>query len=314
MQHRFHSATGLAVLISMTIAAGSTLFDRSSDAAPAVVPAAGVPVATVPETTVPPTTEPATTTLATTAPATTVPATTAPPLVVPANPVVVFYGDSLGWEASEQLVAQFGVYPNVRVVTHTFGGTAICDWFQQMTDDATALRPWVAIVQFSGNALTPCMADATGDGYLARYRADAETAIAILRRSAERVFLVGAPIPRNAADNPDFKGGALNALYGELADAADVAYVDAGAAVLHDGAWTATLPCLPDEPCTGGVDAEGHGVNVVRAPDGGHFCPAGEAAKRGVTTACPVWSSGAYRFAAAIAAPVLALLGPGLLG
>ena len=78
--------------------------------------------------------------------------------------------------------------------------------------------------------------------------------------------------------------------------------------MLRDGRWTETLPCLPTEPCTGGRDASGTPVNVVRAPDGAHFCPGAPAAVRGVTAACPVWSSGAWRFGNAMAAPVVAEL------
>jgi hypothetical protein len=83
-------------------------------------------------------------------------------------------------------------------------------------------------------------------------------------------------------------------------------YTDAGASVLSRGRWTETLPCLPAEPCTGGRNTNGTPVNVVRAPDGGHFCPGAPAAVRGVTAACPVWDSGAWRFGNAMAAPVIA--------
>ena len=69
---------------------------------------------------------------------------------------------------------------------------------------------------------------------------------------------------------------------GEIAaHEANVRYVDAGAAVLDDGRWTETLSCLPGEPCAGGTDPLGRSVNVVRAPDGVHFCPAeGRAPRR----------------------------------
>jgi hypothetical protein len=83
-------------------------------------------------------------------------------------------------------------------------------------------------------------------------------------------------------------------MYAEIADAhASVAeFVDAGAAVLDQGRWTNTLPCLPGEPCTAGIDVAGQVLNVVRAPDGHHFCPIANGAHAGVTDACPVWSMG----------------------
>ncbi|MEQ1786121.1 MAG: hypothetical protein ABL966_03640, partial [Acidimicrobiales bacterium] len=51
------------------------------------------------------------------------------------------------------------------------------------------------------------------------------------------------------------------------------------------------LPCLPGE-----VECGTTGRNAVRSDDGVHLCP-GTA-----PTPCPVYSSGAYRFAEAIAA------------
>jgi hypothetical protein len=46
-------------------------------------------------------------------------------------------------------------------------------------------------------------------------------------------------------------------------------------------------------------------VNIVRAADGTHFCPAPVTVVRGVTGACPVWSSGAFRFGTAMAEPLI---------
>jgi hypothetical protein len=76
----------------------------------------------------------------------------------------------------------------------------------------------------------------------------------------------------------------------------------------EDGRYTDTLPCLPEEPCTH-TGPGPIGTNVVRAPDGAHFCPGNVRADRGVTSTCAVWSSGAYRYARAMAAPVVHDLG-----
>jgi hypothetical protein len=231
------------------------------------------------------------------------------------KPLVILYGDSLAWEAEDAFVGAFAGRSDVQVLTRTYGGTAICDWFDEMRADAAALAPGAVVLEFSGNNLTPCMQDAAGrgltdDAYWERYRADARTAIEIFAPSKTRIFLVGAPLSQHQQLTGDFHGGMVNAMYSEIADQYTGAdYVDAGAAVLDHGRWTSTLPCLPKEPCTGGTDLLDRGFNVVRAPDGGHFCPAAEEAKRGVVEACPVWSSGAYRYGIAMAAPVLAALG-----
>ncbi len=69
---------------------------------------------------------------------------------------------------------------------------------------------------------------------------------------------------------------------------------------MANGAFSWTLPCLPTEPCTGPT-----GTDVVRAPDGVHFCPTGEDTFRGYFAVCNVYASGAFRFAAAMLGPAL---------
>jgi hypothetical protein len=96
-----------------------------------------------------------------------------------------------------------------------------------------------------------------------------------------------------------------NALHSDIAALTGAEYIDAGAAVLDHGRWTATMPCLVTEPCTGSADGIDHGVNVVRSPDGTHFCPTAGTAEQGVTDGCAVWSSGAYRFGSAMAVPII---------
>jgi hypothetical protein len=231
------------------------------------------------------------------------PAAVAAP-VEPSGPVrVALYGDSLAFEAQGHFVAALTADGRAEVLTRTFGGTAICDWLPDMRRDAAEWQPREVVVEFSGNALTPCMRDADGgalspDAYLQKYRDDAAEVVATF--AGARVWFAGSPISRRAAETGDFNGGRLDDLYRAQPGAG---FVDAGVAVLDGGRYTEALPCLPDEPC--GDD----GTNVVRAPDGAHFCPANPDAVRGVTQGCAVWSSGAWRYGRAMAAPVLADLG-----
>jgi hypothetical protein len=240
------------------------------------------------------------------------PATSGPSLT---RPVVVLYGDSLAWEAQAEFVAAFADRPDAQIVTRTYGGSAICDFLHWMRTDARDLRPGAVVVEFSGNAFTPCMLDATGHAlsgaaFHDRYRTDADAVVDIFAPVGTHIWFAGAPIAR-----PDggrhFNGGKIDGTYRALAEAHPgvVDFIDAGASVLDLGRWTATLPCRPDEPCEGGTDLSGQAVNVVRAPDGDHFCPASEDAKGGVTSSCPVWSSGAFRYGRAMAAPVLEAMG-----
>ena len=219
---------------------------------------------------------------------------------------VVLYGDSLAWEAEEffrDRLAQAGV---ANVQGRTFGGTAICDWFDVMRRDAAELRPDVVVVEFSGNALTPCMQGADGsaldrNAWHAKYVDDAREVLRIFAAIDTEVYFAGAPRSHSAElrNDPDINW--FNSMYEALATGAPKAsYLDAGASVLSNGRWTGTLPCLPNEPCRAG------GVNVVRAPDGYHFCPGAADAVRGVTAVCSVWSSGAFRYGTAMAEGVLA--------
>jgi len=224
---------------------------------------------------------------------------------------VVLYGDSLAWEARDFFTGALAGAFITQVTTRAFGGTAICDWLGQMRADAASLRPDAVVVEFSGNALTPCMrapngSALTGATYFQKYASDSAAVLDIFSSRHTLVFFAGAPISRDAERAGDRAAPTLHTLYAALARSTPYGrYIDAGASVLAGGRWTATLPCLPTEPCMG-RDAIGTPVNVVRAPDGVHFCPSALPAVRGVTAPCSVWASGSWRFGNAMAAPVIA--------
>jgi hypothetical protein len=227
-----------------------------------------------------------------------------------AAPTVVLYGDSLAVESEAAFRGALAAAGISEVHTETYGGTALCDWLQRMRDDVVDLRPDTVVIELSGNAFTPCMHDAddsplAGDAYYAKYASDAGEALRIFAATGAHVYLVGTPISRRVAEAHGPDAGRLNALYSDIAALTGAEYVDAGSAVLHRGQWTETMPCLDGEACTGGTDPAGVAVNVVRAPDGMHFCPTAGTAVQGVTDTCAVWSSGAHRFGTAMAEPVI---------
>jgi hypothetical protein len=223
-----------------------------------------------------------------------------PELPPPGPPRVIVYGDSLVSEAGPDFVSlanDDGASAQVR----TFPGTATCDWLATMATDASAWQPTAVVLAFSGDDFTPCMAgyELGTPQYYAKYESDTQTAIDIFRSIGSKVVLVGLPLDASASLSQN--ATQLNQVYEALAAVnVGVTYDDAGQAVEANGQFTWTLPCLPGEPCTGPA-----GMNVVRAPDGIHFCPDGHTTLVGGIEECDVYSSGALRFAAAMLAPAL---------
>jgi hypothetical protein len=82
-----------------------------------------------------------------------------------------------------------------------------------------------------------------------------------------------------------------------------VMYVDGG---LHmrapDGGWTKVMSCYSFEVSISQVCV--NGLINVRSADFSHFCPTTVAPIAGVVPTCEVWSSGAWRYAAAMSAAV----------
>jgi hypothetical protein len=132
----------------------------------------------------------------------------------------------------------------------------------------------------------------SGPEYEAKYRADTEKILAMFGVDVP-VYLVGAPVS-DTGDDRVFR------IYEQIAKKhPNVRFVDGGKYLTPNHRFAMTLPCLRGEPCTGPV-IRGVRNNVVRAPDRAHFCPVASAPG----APCPVYSSGAYRFAIAIAQAV----------
>jgi hypothetical protein len=202
---------------------------------------------------------------------------------------VVLVGDSLAQEVAP--FVQYLTAPKV-LVPKFWGGTAACDWGSV---DLQANRGTVVVISFTGNSLTPCMADGAGgfmrhEALVEQYRYDIGQLIDRSRRAGARVLLVGQPV-RAPEFDADLEVAGINAAYSDYARLMSyVSYVDAGAAVeAPDGTFADRLPCTElDAEC--GED----GLTVVRG-DGVHFCPVLD------QNPCPVWSGGAFRFGLAIA-------------
>ena len=97
--------------------------------------------------------------------------------------------------------------------------------------------------------------------------------------------------PQLSGPESDQARADLNTVYAGLVEPGVIEFVDAGASVeAPDGTFTLRLPCMPGEaPC------DPDGTIAVRSEDGVHFCSLAGA------TGCAEYSSGAFRFAAALA-------------
>jgi hypothetical protein len=214
---------------------------------------------------------------------------------------IALYGDSLSMQAAQDF--QFlAVEAGDTTLLGAYNGLAPCDVLPRLPGDAASWHPDVALLEFTGDDLTPCMKPypVGTPPYYAKYQQDATTAVRTLRSDGVHVVLIGAPLDRDPGLAQNVQR--LNAMYASLASSIPgVRYVDAGSSVLANGQFTTSLPCMPSEQCTGTS-----GTNVVRSPDGIHFCPTGTTAVQGPYDVCPVYSSGAYRFAAAMLSAAVA--------
>ncbi len=202
---------------------------------------------------------------------------------------VVFIGDSLGEQTAPYLQLLVG---SRTFVPHVFGGTAPCDWLGK---DLSVTATSVAVITFIGNSSSTCMADGAG-GFLHgqalvdKYRSDMIGLVAQVRSSGAQVLMVGQP-RRQGDATVEIEIAGLDELYSGLTEPGAVSFVDAGAAVEDaNGAFVLRLPCMPGE-----TQCDADGSITVRSEDGVHFC------SNAVATGCDGYSSGAFRFAAAIA-------------
>lgn len=230
-----------------------------------------------------------------------IPAADASPAVAEADdgrPTVTLFADSLGFEAAPTVADELG--PLMRFDSSSMPGVALCDLIGAL-DRAPEKAPDVAVVQFSGNNLTPCMSGPDGQlldeaAVVDKYAADVETVVTILRSRGSRVILAASPRTAHTDIAEE-----INTIYswtaiGWSARGEPVTYLDTATQLLGPlRSFAARLPCLPDE--TAGQGCGPDGTIAVRSVDGTHFCPLDTGGK----TTCPIWSSGAHRFGVALA-------------
>lgn len=231
---------------------------------------------------------------------------------------VGLFGDSLAVQAEPYFNFLVQAGDKAAVTDFAYGGTAACDWESKMRRYARTQHPRAVVFEFVGNTFTSCMKGCVFGSPAAvnLYCSAVSSAINVFLGLGAHVFLIGTPITRSEWTAHDSKWNALNLAFAGLAakHAGQVTYVDAGAAVEGPHhSFVSTLPCLSFEACSGPTIA-GIRTNVVRSPDGVHFCPNQIGNAVGVVSGCNTYSSGAFRFAAAMAAPVIRKFGLGETG
>jgi hypothetical protein len=209
---------------------------------------------------------------------------------------VTVYGDSLVSQAVPYLRAVGTVF-GLDVTAHSFYGTAPCDFLPVVRRDLQGRRTDVVVWAFSGNSIGTCMRDhtgrpLTGAAIISKYSVDTMAAAASAEAAGVRFVLVSPPAARSVGNWSGF-----DSMYRGLA-ATDprIDYVDGGIEIAPDGHFMDTQSCLPFETelsVARGACARGDQI-LVRASDGVHFCPVSK------QLTCPVYSSGALRYALAI--------------
>jgi hypothetical protein len=229
---------------------------------------------------------------------------------------VEVWGDSIAGQASPYISFYLGLSGKATSRIHTFPGTALCDWFPDMRSELTSpagFHPQAVVIQFNGDAFTPCMKQANGVPYsgqalINKYASDAAYAVGLFTRAHIPVYFVSTPISRAQAAQGYVGNTPLGVMFSQLPGRFPagglVRFINGAAAVEWNGHYTATLPCAPWETCTGRWP-DGTRTVVVREADGVHFCPVKEVPAGGGFTKCPVYMGGAARYAMAIAGPVL---------
>ncbi len=183
---------------------------------------------------------------------------------------VAYVGDSIGVLVSPYLDLVLG--DDVDYVDMTAAGSALCDWFPDL--ERLVEEPVdVVIVDHGGNALSPCMFDAsgnpvTGDAYDAKYRADTAYTAELAARMGARLLLVDQPVTRS-----DRRSG-TGAIFEDAAEgdgAGWVRFVSTWPALSPGGVFQQAAPCEDWEP--GCIDGQGE---LRSPPPGVHLEPLGQ--------------------------------------
>ena len=250
---------------------------------------------------------------------------TSAPTRTPVDPSTrhfLLLGDSLSWQAmpyARQVVAATGA----RFDWLAYPGASICDVVRPVDALAARERPDVSVVEFFGTAFSRCSQrlHPYSEAWFRLYAIDAAKIATTLlaARPSGAVYFVDGPVVPSLPARLQGYAHRVRQIYEQVATALDrrhpgqVAYLDAASAVEGPGGrYVQSLPCLSVERrrhlCQGRTVRRIHGIRYieVRARIGGHFCAVIAPSGVIVPPGCTPYSSGAYRFGAAMMAPGIA--------
>ncbi|MFM7270054.1 MAG: hypothetical protein ACKO2C_00265 [Actinomycetes bacterium] len=219
-------------------------------------------------------------------------------------PKVFLYGDSILYEAKPALQRASREENLTGISVRATPGFAPCDWTDRIRHDLEATPRAVAVVETVGNSWTSCMFDRGrrvepgSPAFYRRYTRDLERiADLAARNDAKLVFLTPFPVASPTFNSVLERIAAIERrTAASRAGRISVSNALTGA-VARSGTYAQRLPCLPSETPAMGCSG---GTIPVREPTGLHLCPTGYASVNDVFRGCPVYSSGAERFAKAL--------------
>jgi len=213
------------------------------------------------------------------------------------------FGDSLSYQAGPYLKQDFNPVTTSSFL-HLYPGTALCDWLWQIDDLTRRTAPDVVVLQFFGNHVTRCIR--TSPDFIAQYGRDLRTAITRLRAVGVAGIVVDVG-PTSPVATWWSQLVATDRRVIASFHSRDIIYAGAADAAVEgpSDSYAAFLRCLPVEvkyaKCDPGVEVK------VRARDKVHFCPVPVPSESNQVIPCPVYASGAYRFAHGLAKAVWTL-------
>lgn len=188
------------------------------------------------------------------------------------DPDVVVVGDSLA-EQSTDALRSVGDDAGLDVEVHAYGGSAMCDWDDELTSLA-AEPPPALVLSFSGNAVTPCfnpdLVTLSPQEIADRYRTALDAVVGQFDPDTTAVWVVLPPPDRDPG--LEAIAAAMRAMYLEAARASGGPQIINGGALLSpDGVYHDRLACEDWEE----DDCDPDGSVAVRQADGIHLTPAG---------------------------------------